>query len=43
VIEGGRRIASGDFASISERVPLMADYVRLLSFENAGAPPEVAP
>ena len=33
VIEGGRIIASGDFQSVRSAVPMVAEYVKLMSFD----------
>jgi ATP-binding cassette subfamily C protein len=35
VMENGRIVASGDFRSVVKRVPMVAEYVKLLSFDGA--------
>lgn len=34
VLEGGRVIASGDFKSVQASVPMVAEYVKLMSFDD---------
>lgn len=34
VVEGGQITASGKFAELRERVPMVADYVKLMSFDD---------
>ena len=38
VIEGGRITASGDFQSVREHVPMIAENVKLMSFDDRTAP-----
>ncbi|MGV8970450.1 MAG: ATP-binding cassette domain-containing protein, partial [Microbacteriaceae bacterium] len=38
VVEGGRIVASGDFPTVKRTVPMVAEYVKLMSFE-ADTPP----
>jgi ATP-binding cassette, subfamily B, bacterial PglK len=33
VVEGGRVVASGDFATVQATVPMVAEYVKLMSFD----------
>lgn len=37
VVEGGRITATGDFASVARDVPMVAEYVRLMSFDEPAA------
>ena len=34
VIEGGRLVAEGDFATVRRTVPMVAEYVKLMSFDD---------
>jgi hypothetical protein len=34
VIEAGRVVAEGDFATVRRTVPMVADYVKLMSFDD---------
>jgi len=39
VLEGGRVVAEGDFATVRRTVPMVAEYVKLMSFDDEpGAP-----
>ncbi len=38
VIEEGEIAASGDFPTVRRTVPMVADYVKLMSFDDAGPP-----
>ena len=34
VVEGGKIVASGDFKTVRRNVPLVAEYVKLMSFDE---------
>ncbi len=34
VLEGGKIIASGDFKAVQASVPMVAEYVKLMSFDD---------
>jgi ATP-binding cassette, subfamily B, bacterial PglK len=38
VIESGRVVASGDFAAVKATVPMVAEYVKLMSFDSEDEP-----
>jgi len=38
VVEGGRVVASGDFVTVQATVPMVAEYVKLMSFDAASGP-----
>jgi ATP-binding cassette subfamily C protein len=40
VIEGGRVVAEGDFATVRRTVPMVAEYVKLMSFDAPGTDAE---